>query len=132
MIHVQKIFLNRAEGPRGQTGRATADSFREANQILRTAATTAPQPGHGYNKVDFKVVWEDREEYKGRYDLTYDDTVRANIGEHIRDFLRLMGGTRRPNHFSKEDYEIFLENQEYMTKVPRQSYLDFMKGRELD
>jgi hypothetical protein len=54
-------------------------------------AQTAPEPGNGYDKVDFEVAWADGESYSGRYDMNRwgEDSERNghDLARHIRQFL---------------------------------------------
>lgn len=90
IIPIKEIILHRAEGPSADCVKKTADSWGGANTILRDWARTAPEYGHGYDKVDFKVTWADGEVYDGRYDMTRtgeDDDKGQDLQRHIRDFL---------------------------------------------
>ena len=129
MIKVHRVWLNRVEGQKGQLGQTTARSLDEANRILKTAAITAPKDG-GHHKVDFKVTWEDGEKYEGRYDLTYADTWKPDLGNTIRRFMNFYGGLERPPHMTDEQYEAVVAANEQRADVSRQDYIDFLKGRQ--
>lgn len=63
-IPVKSIWLRRAEGPHMDLGQSTVTSFEAADAVLKKWARTAPDD-RSYNKVDFKVTWQDEETYEG-------------------------------------------------------------------
>jgi hypothetical protein len=130
MIKVKGIFLSRAEGPTRDLGQRTVKSFEAANRVLKDWATSAPRDG-SYNKVDFRVVWDDDESYEGRYDLTYEDTWKANLGDQIRRFMLYHSGLERPFYLPSERYESFISEMEKRTGRRREEYAEFLKDREL-
>jgi hypothetical protein len=131
MIRVKKVWLNRAEGPtKLLTGPRTASSLEDADRIIKGWATSAPKDG-GYDKVDFKVTWDDGEIYEGRYDMVYADSWKANIGDQIRRFLSFYGGAECPYHMEQDKYEKTVAMLERRSGIPREQYLEFMKGREI-
>lgn len=92
MITMSSIKLYRAEGPIAKIGPAGPFStWAQADGQLAQWAQTAPEPGQGYNKVDFEVVWADGESYSGRYDMNRwgEDSERDghDLARHIRQFL---------------------------------------------
>lgn len=92
MIALAKIELTRAEGPIENCGKAMpVDSWAAADGQLTRWAHTAPEPGQGYDKVDFKVTWADGETYEGRYDMNRlgedSETNGHDLARHIRRFL---------------------------------------------
>lgn len=58
----------------------------------------------GYNKTDFKVVFEDGEEYQVRYDMRSDGLGdnRETLVEHIRANLGITAGTFEPAWWREE------------------------------
>ena len=130
MIKVKGIFLSRAEGPTRDLGQRTVKSFEAANRVLKDWATSAPRDG-SYNKVDFRVVWDDDESYEGRNDLTYEDTWKANLGDQIRRFMLYHSGLERPFYLPSERYESFISEMEKRTGRRREEYAEFLKDREL-
>ncbi len=132
-IKVKKITLDRAEGPTALLGPpVTRSSFEDADRILRDWAHTAPAGG-GYDKVDFRIEWQDGETYEGRYDMKREDESRANLlGSHVQEFLSFQGGLWCPPHLSREDYEAYLERMEREKGAPkRMDYVRFLQKYEL-
>jgi hypothetical protein len=114
------ITLDRAEGPRSETGKPVritswkgpGSIWDAANAELLRMSRTAPERGGGYDKTDFKIEYADGETYKGRIDLQRGEN--NDVDKHMRDFLTFMGGQRKPAHMSKEKYEAYIRsvNQE--------------------
>jgi hypothetical protein len=130
MIKVTEIWLNRAEGPTQDVGQKKVKSFADANRVIKNWATSAPKNG-GYDKVDFKVTWEDGEVYEGRYDMTYEDTWKANIGDQIRRFMLFHSGLERPYWLTEDRYQQQVAMIEKRTGTPREAYAEFLKDREI-
>ena len=130
-IKPMKIILTRAEGEIGVDSfdPTEAASFREADSILRKWALTAPKK-LGYNKVDFKVIFDDGEIYEGRYDLKYKDKAEASLENHMKDFLRFLAGLS-PAWMSEKQYAQFLEEDEKREPGRRQACLDFLGRYDL-
>ena len=61
MIKAIKIWLHRAEGKEDFATVEGEDVWFEAQNVLRRWGRTAPKPGGGYDKTDFKVTFEDGE-----------------------------------------------------------------------
>lgn len=109
-IPIDSVWVSRAEGPTKDLGERTTSSLEAADAILRRWSRTAPEKGHGYNKVDFKITWQDGESYLGRYDLEQEDGTKKNlIGEHAQQFLTFHAGYWCPSHMTKEQYQAYLE-----------------------
>jgi len=125
-IKPAKIILTRAEGQIGVDSfdPTEAASFREADSILRKWALTAPKE-LGYDKVDFKVIFEDGEIYEGRYDLKYKDITEASLENHMKEFLRFLAGLSS-SWMSEKQYTQFLEENETREPGERQACLDFL------
>lgn len=116
-LQVTEIWLERLEGKSeeqtliaSEVGSNSSCNSKKniwqlANEILARWAVTAPT--RGYDKVDFKVSWEDGETYEGRYSLKYHDIILANLGRHIHSFL--MFYLEKPRHLSKENYQDILD-----------------------
>jgi hypothetical protein len=106
MVPVKAITINRAEGLIEECGKpVTVATFAEAQAVLIKWGQTAPKGG-GYDKVDFSVVWEDGEHYKGRYDMVYGgmESDGATLASHISDYLTFLTGSRKPDHMKEQDY----------------------------
>jgi len=126
-VNVKEIWLSRAEGPTNDLGEHLVASFETADAILRKWARTAPK-WEGYNKVDFRVIWEDGEIYEGRYDLVHQDTTRADLAGHMKDFCSFHGGLWCPPHMKKKVYEEFMERQEQDPDAPKR--MEFVRFLE--
>jgi hypothetical protein len=92
MIALDKIELYRAEGPVDRLRKAGPfTDWALADGQLSRWAHTAPEPGNGYHKVDFKITWVDGETYEGRYDMNRwgEDSERDghDLARHVRQFL---------------------------------------------
>lgn len=92
MRRVTKIMLRRAEGPSAEcTDWLEVADFDEADQMLKKWALTAPGEGGGYDKCDFKVIYDNDgndDPYEGRFDLVYDDHAKHGLlQEHMRAFI---------------------------------------------
>lgn len=126
-IPVKTIWIHRAEGPTRDLGEHLVASFETANAILRRWAQTAPDKG-GYDKVDFKVTWDDGETYEGRYDLVREDTTKADLARHMKEFCSFHGGLWCPPHMKKEVYKEFIERQEKDPEGPKR--MEFVRLME--
>ena len=66
----------------------TVHTWEEADSMLRQWAPGAPEEPGCYCKVDFMVVWQDGENYTGRYDLRrHDSRYYAHLPRQIRNFI---------------------------------------------
>ncbi len=99
----------------------TFDSMVEANSYIKDIASSAPEHG-GYDKVDFKVTFEDEETYTGRYDLKRDHTTTGDLGDHMRSFVRFYTGRSCPAHMTPEQYEEFIAQCD----VDTNHWIDFL------
>jgi hypothetical protein len=92
MIKPKTITLVRAEGLINECNKPkVARSWAEANAILFNWSRTAPEHG-GYDKCDFTVIFEDGQEYKGRYDLVHYRREHPSLARHVKDFVRYLAG----------------------------------------
>lgn len=131
-IKVKEVWLNRAEGPKGQTGERIVHSLEAADEVLKKWAQTAPKPGGGYDKTDFKVTFDDGETYEGRYDLKQEDRKKKSLlGTHIQENLVFYGGLHRPSHLTAEQYDQFIENMSREGGPTQEDYIEFLRKYEL-
>lgn len=108
-IPVLRIWLNRAEGPTSEIGQRTVTSFQDADAVIRRWATSAPATGKGYDKVDYKIDWQNDHSYGGRFDMDRSHVTKSDIlAQAVRDGLLFFAGLRRPSSISQEQYEKFL------------------------
>ena len=88
-------------------------TIEEANAFLRFIAHESPTKG--YDKTDFRTVWEDGEVYEGRYDLHHIDQNQENpngridLADHIRAWVRFLTGDHCPAHMTQERYQLCLQ-----------------------
>jgi hypothetical protein len=87
---------------------ASFPNFREADQLLKEMAKTAPEGG-GYNKTGFEVIFEDGEKYEGRFDLKRKhESGGPLIEDHILGHLNFYAGRIMaddlPSHLTPEKY----------------------------
>ena len=109
-IAVKTVKLHRGEGgPIDATAHRQfkgPEALKLAQIKLGTWGITAPKAEEGgYDKTDFTVIWENGDEYRGRFDLQYGgfDCGRT-LADHIYDNLRFYAGTKKPDRFTDEQY----------------------------
>jgi len=109
-IKVKSVKVERAEGPTEECVPHTfegPDAMEEAQTQMTLWSKTAPGKGHGYDKCDFVVTFEDGETYEGRYDLQ--DTGLNDSGDTIsyqmHHFLGFMAGSYRPGWIDDEKWD---------------------------
>jgi len=129
MIKPKLITIERVEGLIEECVTKTATSWAEANAILLKWSRTAPEHG-GYDKCDFKIVFEDGYEYEGRYDLMHYRRERPDLGKHVRDFVsyhagKLPGWCRKP-----EDVERVTKHQNSLGDETRANAVKWLKTYE--
>jgi hypothetical protein len=127
-IRVQSVFLERAEGPTAECIAVTVPTLTEATATLRRWSWSAPKPGGGYDKCDFRVTFADGETYEGRYDLQRDLAGEGPLSKHIRDFMLFCAGQRRPSHMTEDVYRGFVHVQ-FGDPAP---YLEFLARYDLE
>lgn len=88
-VQVAKIIIRRAEGPCSECRTVEVADFPAAEKVLSGWARTAPKGG-GYDKCDFTILYEDGQEYKGRYDLTFER--EETLAGHMLNWLEWCGG----------------------------------------
>jgi hypothetical protein len=92
MIKPKLITITRAEGFVEECDKPeTATSWLAADAILRRWSNTAPKTG-GYDKCDFSIVFEDGQDYKGRYDLKHWEAETPDLAHHVRSFISYLSG----------------------------------------
>jgi len=124
---VKEVWLNRAEGPYDECGAVvyyTGDEMPksddshykdakgihvEPNEIggavtgqLSKWGHTAPEDG-GYDKTDFTVVWENGDDYTGRFDMQKGGTdTGEDFWTSLKHRIEHVACRRRPAHFTDE------------------------------
>ena len=122
VVPVKRIILDRVEGPTESCGERIASDFRHTDLLLQGMAHTAPEQGRGYDKVDFKIEWEDGETYEGRYDLNKfgeDDDLGQSLVRHVRNHLSFIA--------HKPDCESSYFKSEEDAEKNAQEALEFME-----
>lgn len=81
--------------------------FELATNTLRDWSWSAPKSGCGYNKIDFKIKFENGNTYQGRYDLTqnwFQD--EGTLSEHIKKFLTFY--IKNPSHLEEKEWKNYI------------------------
>lgn len=104
-VALRSITLDRAESTQEECFLTTHTTWAEAEARVQAICATSP-PSGGYDKVDFKIIWTDGEEYSGRYDAAHPSSsaYEGTLTEHCQRFLGYMAGTRRPAHEDEPTY----------------------------
>lgn len=118
-IRLVKIELFRVEGPAEECVRKSFDRTETAERTLweyadrafRRWGKTAPELGSGYNKIDFKLTWEDGSEYKGRFDLVRGgrDDAGHSLSRHVRATSAIHAGLTAPAGRTTEEWVKLLD-----------------------
>jgi len=87
------------------------DSFQSASAHLRSISDQFPATG-GYDKINFKVVFCDGEEYAGRLDCKAASCPDNDLDvfDHIYQFTEYMSGRASNPHNGMEEYRAYLLN----------------------
>lgn len=123
MIQVKEIAIKRLEGCTlfGRVGEAfTVKSWKEADENLFLLSSTAPKDGT-YDKMRFKITFENGVIYKGRYDLKHHQVEMPSLFNHVKDFVLYHAGLSKPSWLSQEKYEISLSG------VDKNEYKEFAR-----
>jgi len=119
-VPVRTIWLSRAEGPSAQCRDWTFKSYASANTRLARNAFSAPEGG-AYDKHDFEIVFADGARYRGRYDLSREET-NPSIGAHARQYLSWIASDPQAEAlFGADDRRgaaEFLETHDFDQHVP--------------
>jgi hypothetical protein len=87
-------------------------SWQAFNNTLAEIAKENDKDGYTgcYAKTKFQLVWEDGTIYTGRLDVnTKEDN---NVGQHMLEFLNFQSGKACPAHFTQNEYESLLTEQD--------------------
>lgn len=121
-IKTTRIRIERAEGlitqcvafdiTRGHII-AGGDLWANAEMLLRAMSHDAPESS-SYNKVDFRIEWEDGEVYTGTYDLTSPapGTAIERLSEHVVRHCMYASGYAKPSHWTQERQQAILKRQD--------------------
>jgi hypothetical protein len=131
MIKPKTITITRAEGPTCECDRPeTADTWAGANAILFRWSRTAPETG-GYDKCDFKIVFEDGHEYDGRYDLMHFRREHPDLARHVRSFVRYLAGELPLWCVTEEDKARVRRHQQSLDAETREGAKGFLVEYDL-
>ncbi len=107
-IQVKNIWINRAEGFSDECGiDHIVSDFNEADAMLAQMSQSAPDD-FGYNKVDFRITFEDDNTYEGTYDLKHYSVELPDLEGHVARELNFYAGNYCPDHMTVEQYRDFL------------------------
>lgn len=108
MIRMKSITLKRYEGTREECAGppCVAYTWLGASMVLKDWSRTAPEPGMGYHKCTFSVLFEDGKAFAGRYDLYRGQEV--DLLDHFEGHLLHCAGRRKPAHYSEGYYKTVL------------------------
>lgn len=111
MFQVKSITLSLGEGPIAMCDKPKVFStWATAEKQLRDWSYSACYKGMlGCLKTDFKIVYEDDQEYKGTYELRHGDGEIANLAAHVRSYLEFMTGRKCPPHLRQEQYDGYIK-----------------------
>ncbi len=109
-IKVRQITTGFSELPEAEN--KVFYSWKEANDFFRRVndkVIELKKRGKmlGYYKTDFKILFDDGEEYAGRYDIGADE---PNLSSHVQRFCLIYSGQLRPSHFTDEIWAQFKQD----------------------
>jgi hypothetical protein len=88
-LEVKEVVITRAEGPSDLCGiKHTFASLSEAESLIRMWAYQMPVEQGGYDKVDFKVGFNDGDCYGGRIDMMPKHRYGYSIKSHMVDTIK--------------------------------------------
>jgi hypothetical protein len=123
-----KITIERVEGMAHECVAKTAHTWAAANQILREWSTTAPKNG-GYDKCDFTIIFENGQQYTGRYDLMHWERAEPSLEGHVAAFIGYCAGIRRPAWMNDDQWrQACRDNDKDGTT---EAYLNFAQKYEI-
>lgn len=115
MLDAMSIYMKKATGRVSDlphiflTRDQEDDVWVSANRTLREWSYRV-EPGGGYDKVDFRVTFQDGLEYTGTVELPHPDTGRApRLDDHIRQHLLTYSGRQKPFGMTEEGYQGLLK-----------------------
>jgi hypothetical protein len=101
--------------------------WKMANAVLRSWSESAPSTG-GYDKCDFTIRFEDKVEYKGRYDLYHYSKETPDLVKHVYEDVAFQGGLFCPEHMSRDVYESVLED---IGEETQKACIEFLETYEI-
>lgn len=97
-VEVAEIHLYRW----GREG-ATVCDFPAANDVLRQWAYELKEGETEY--IDVYVEWQDRRNFRTRFDLLADSRTGVHLGLHVQNNIAFKAGEWRPSNVTPETYE---------------------------
>jgi hypothetical protein len=88
-------------------------TWEQTDSYLQECARTDPAPEGCYDKFDFQIIFEDGQDYTGRYDLRATDANYTGLlARHVRKFLEY--GATQSSHSAahKQNCQTFLDRYE--------------------
>jgi len=126
---ISMIELTRAEGPIKECGKEMAFGSEtdpgivwvRANHTLAKWGHTAPEDGHGYDKCDVIVYWENGETFKTRFDLVRGGTTHGGmtLKQSVSQVIRLYAGQWCPEHLKPHYKHLLARNPDFTTAMRR-------------
>ena len=97
------------------------DRWTWAHELLTLWGRTAPRPGHGYDKVDVTVEWNNSSHWGLRFDLQQygRDSSGHNLRQAYRHALTTYSGRARPQHMTTAQYSHFISEVVGETNMDR-------------
>lgn len=119
-IKVASIVFEWSESAEVKDGH-TVTTFAEANEIIRQIGSA--KESQGYDKTAFKLIFEDGQEYTGRYDVMKKDAYNGDLSKHVTDFVMFSAGLKQPTHMSYEDWQNLINGKKELWNEFYNSYL---------
>ena len=130
-IAPKTITITRAEGPTKECDiPRTVHTWLEANAVLFSWSRTAPEHG-GYDKCDFKIVFEDGTEYDGRYDLVHHRREHPSLGRHVRSHLYYLAGDLPGWCTSQKDIDRVRRHQQSLGEDVKADAIKFLETYDI-
>ena len=92
-VRLRSVALQRLDGPRATV---IVRTLSEADDVLRRWAQSGPEPGKGYHRVAYLLVFEDGQEYREIYHLYRSDVRPVDLARTVRGHLEAAAGRRSP------------------------------------
>jgi len=110
-IRIKEIWLRKGEGEIPLPNPVTVRTMSEANAVLLRWARRIDKMMLGYDKTDFKIIFEDGSEYGGRLDMKHPTNYNSDhqLDTHCINMLKVYAGRCRPSWMTEDKYKAFLE-----------------------
>lgn len=140
-IKAVKIVIEQAEGltqhidaPMVAEG---PNAFAEINsKFLRRSMEACPVDMLGCFKCDFAVHYENGETYNGKMEMRHPQSINysstdATVDGHMRTFIEVYAGLRKPNHMTQEEYNKFLAVTHKRHPELEKEYKEFLEQYQI-